>query len=76
MNNPRRKKLNDIIAALNELKEYLEAMMEEEEAYRDNIPENLQGSERFEKSDEACDALSYALDSIDEVIENIKNAVE
>ena len=53
MNNPRRKKLQAIIDQLEELKSSLEELQEEEEECRDNMPENLQGSERYERADEA-----------------------
>ncbi len=47
----------------------------EQEEYRDNMPENLQGSERYEKADEACDNLRGALDSLEEAINYIEEAV-
>ena len=53
--------------------EYLQA---EEEEYRDNIPENMQESERYEKADEACDNLSSAVDSLEEAISSIEAAIE
>lgn len=76
MNNPRRKQLNNIVESLNELKEDLEALLSEEEEYRDNIPENLQGSERYEKADNACDSIQYAIDNIEEAVSNIEEATE
>ena len=47
-----------------------------QEEYRDNIPENMQESERYEKADEACDNLSSAVDSLEEVISSIEAAIE
>lgn len=44
--------------------------------YRDNIPENMQESERYEKADEACDNLSSAVDSLEEAISSIEAAIE
>ena len=52
MNNIRRKSLRDIAEQLEELKASLEELQEEEEEYRDNMPENLQGSERYEAAAE------------------------
>ena len=49
MNKIRRKNLQSIIDQLEELKGSLEDLQAEEEAYRDNIPENMQESERYEK---------------------------
>ena len=60
MNKIRRKALADIQEQLETLKEELEALKEEEEDYRDNMPENLQGSERYEAAESACDNLDNA----------------
>ena len=60
MNKIRRKNLQSIIDQLEELKGSLEDLQAEEEEYRDNIPENMQESERYEKADEACGNLSEA----------------
>ena len=46
MNKIRRKSLQSIIDQLEELKGSLEDLQAEEEEYRDNIPENMQESER------------------------------
>ena len=48
MNKIRRKNLQSIIDQLEELKGSLEDLQAEEEEYRDNIPENMQESERYE----------------------------
>ena len=42
MNKVRRSKLEKIAEAITDLKEQLETLQEEEEEYRDNMPENLQ----------------------------------
>lgn len=76
MNNPRRKQLNNIVESLSELKEVLETLLSEEEEYRDNVPENLQGSERYEKADNACDSIQYAIDNIEDAVSNIEEATE
>ena len=57
-----------------ELKDCLEELYAEEETYRDRIPENLQGGERYEKADEACDSLSSAVDAIGWAIDEIDEA--
>ena len=54
MNRIRRKNLQSIIDKLEDLKSSLEELQEEEEDYRDNMPENLQGSERYDRADEAA----------------------
>lgn len=76
MNNTRRKALQSIIDKLDDLKFDIEILQEEEEDYRDNIPENLQGSERYEKAEEACDNLDSAVYSLEEVIDYITSAID
>lgn len=53
MNNTRRKSLRALMDRLEDIKSELEEIQSEEEDYRDNIPENLQGSERYEKAEDA-----------------------
>ena len=74
MNKVRRKNLQSIIDRLEDIKADLEEITYEEEEYRDNIPENLQGSEKYERADEACDNLNDAADN--EVIDSLTTAME
>ena len=76
MNRIRRKALAEIQAKIEELQNDLQVLLEEEEEYRDNMPENLQGSERYEKADTACDNISSAVDSLQECIDYIMEATE
>lgn len=74
MNKQRRKTLNELYDKLAELRDLLEEVKCEEDDYRDNIPENLQNSERYEKAEEACDNLDYALSSLEEALDYIESA--
>lgn len=72
MNKIRRKALQEIYDKLSDLREELETIKDEEDESRENMPENLQGSERYEQSetasgniDEAMEYLSSACDSIE-----------
>ena len=47
----------------------------EEEEARDNIPESLQDSERYEISDAACDNLSSAAESLSDAISSLEDAI-
>lgn len=76
MNKARRKALDEIISKIEEAKELLENLQAEEEEYRDNVPENLQGSERYEAADAAVDNMSSAVDALDEAISSIESAQE
>jgi hypothetical protein len=48
----------------------VESIYSEEEEYRDNMPENLQNSERFNIADEACNNLENALDYLQGIDES------
>ena len=76
MNQARRKKIQDVSDQLEELKSALEDVLQEEEEYRDNIPENLQGSARYEAADEACDTLSGAVDGLEDIITSLGELAE
>lgn len=41
----------------------------------DNMPENLQGTERFERMEDAVDHLSEALEKLDEAKDHIQAAI-
>lgn len=74
MNRERRKNIQSIIDQLEELMGSIELVQDEEEEYRDNIPENLQGSERYETADEAVGNLEAAVSSLEEVISYLEEA--
>ena len=74
MNKIRRKQLDEIISKIGEVRDELESIMNDEEEYRDNMPENLQGSERYEISDNACSEMQAALDSLEEAISSVEES--
>lgn len=76
MNKIRRQSLQEIADRLEELKADLETLQEEEEAYRDNMPENLWGSERYEKAEDAISNMEDAVSSLEDSIESIGSAIE
>lgn len=63
-----RKKLDELVSEFESVKSDVEDIQWEEEEYRDNMPENLQWSERYDKADEACTNLSDAVDALDGMI--------
>lgn len=76
MNKTRRKSIQDAAGQLEDLKSTLEDIQGEEETYRDSIPENLQGSERYEKADEACDVLVEAISGLEDIITSLEELAE
>lgn len=75
MNKVRRKELQELYDIISEAKDRLE-MLHDEEEYKDNMPENLQSSERYEKAEAAVDALDSAVSSLEEVLDYIEEAQE
>ena len=76
MNRERRKALQAIVDQLETLQMQLEEIQTEEEAYRDNIPENLQSGERYERTEEICESLSDAVSSLEDATSSIEEAIE
>lgn len=74
MNKQRRKDIDAIIEKLEEIKSEIEGVYDEESEYRDNMPENMQGGEKYDAADAACDELDTAMSSIDDIISNLENA--
>ena len=72
MNKARRKELMNLRARIEELQseisyiqETLCGLRDEEQEYVDNMPENLQGSERMEKAEEAVSNLEEAYTTLE-----------
>jgi len=75
MNKTRRKALEELLDKIAEIRNLVEAIKDEEEEYRDNIPENLQGSKRYETAEAACDVLCEAVDLLEEAANKIEEVV-
>jgi hypothetical protein len=76
MNKARRKELSDVIRGLNTIQDKddlyswintLDSIKDDEQDYYDNIPENLQYSQRAEDSEQAIECMEEALDMLNEV---------
>ena len=76
MNRIRRKEIQEVISKIEELYETVENIKSDEEDYRDNIPENLQNSARYDKADDACLMLEEAMDNLSEAMANLEEACE
>jgi hypothetical protein len=74
MNKDRRKRIDEAIKKLEDAQTILEECRDEEQDYLDNIPENLQGSERYETAEAAVDALDSACENLEEVISSAEEA--
>lgn len=69
MNNKRRKEISKIVSTLEEVRDRLSEVVDEEQSAFDNMPESIQGSDRGCESEEAIGYLSDALDSVESALD-------
>ena len=72
MNNKTRKELEKVVSIINDLKEIITTIIDEEQTKFDNLPEGLQQSENGSKLEEAAATLEEVINSLDEAIDNIE----
>lgn len=75
MNNARRKSLRLAIEHLTNAAYIITTAKEDEQYALDNMPENLQDSERYEMMENAVDKLEDAITSINEAKEYVDGAI-
>lgn len=64
------------IDSLEDIKQNIESMLDEENEKYDNMPEGLQESERGEAMQNAIDNLESASDAIGDAIDYLNDAIE
>lgn len=69
MNDKRRKSVRLAITFLDRAQAIVDRVCDEEQDAADNYPENLQGTDTYEKMEMAVDSMNEAIDKIDEVKE-------
>lgn len=74
MNKEKRKQLNKAIGLLNEAKDIVECVMDEEQYDYDNLTEGLKYTMRGQEMEEAVGNMESAMDSIDDAIDAIEDA--
>ena len=76
MNKMNRKQLSDLISRIETIHGELDEIKDGEEEKFDNMPENLQDSEKGEALSEIIDFLDSASESLNESVESIQNAID
>lgn len=76
MNNTRRKQIAKVIDALEGIREDIDSIHAEEEEAFDNMPESLEGTDRYDAMADAVSNLEDAVDLVEELIEALENAKE
>ena len=68
MNKQRRQKIRDIRKDIENCKENLQKILDEEQDYFDNMPENLQGSIKGTDSEDAIDTMESCIEDLENII--------
>ena len=76
VNETKRKSLRDALSLISRAIIITESVCDKEQDAMDNLPENLQCTERFEAMENAVDNLNDALEKIDEVKGHIEMAIK
>lgn len=76
MDAKRRERLKGALNMLSNATLIIEAVCEKEEDCLDNYPENLQGTERYEKMEDAVDRLNDALENIETAKSSVESAMK
>ena len=71
MNKTRRQEISNVATRIGVVKDTLQDILNDEQDYFDNMPENLQGSTRGMDSEEAIDVMEQAIEALEEAIENL-----
>lgn len=74
MNKQRRKEIEEALTKIQDGRDAIESLKDEEQDYFDNMPESLQGGEKGDAAQSAIDALESALSSLDEAIDSINES--
>lgn len=75
MNDKRRSAIRNVIVLLGNVESKIDLIRDEEEDSLDNMPENLQFSDRYENMERAVDNLNEALELIDQVKDKLDDAI-
>ncbi|QXN71757.1 hypothetical protein RCMCDREAMY_89 [Rhodobacter phage RcMcDreamy] len=81
MNNARRKEIEKIVKALEDIdveshSEQLESVRDEEQEAFNNMPESLQQGERGQASEAAIEALQEAFDALEQARDSLQEAID
>ena len=76
MNDMKRRALTNAKSALNNASAVIASVIDSENDSIDNIPENLQSSDRFARMERAVSLLEDAIDYLDSAMTNIDEASE
>lgn len=71
MNKQRKQKIRDVRKEIENCKDNLQKILDEEQDYFDNMPENLQGSMRGSDSEDAIDTMENCIEDLENIINEL-----
>lgn len=74
MNNKRRSAIEKLEGELDDLRDALERLRDEEQDVYDNLPASIQDGEQGEKAQAAIDSLDEAISSLEQAAESMEEA--
>ena len=75
MNKARREKLKTAVGFLEIASGIVSSVQDAESDSVENVPENLQGSDRYSRMEEICEDLDEAVSNIDDAISKIESSI-
>ena len=76
MNKQRRKEIEALLERAEILKTDIETIRDEEQEYFEGMPENLHGSEKHERAEEAVALIEEAVDAFNTINDALQGASE
>ena len=71
MNKLRRHKIRDVRKEIENCKDNLQKILDEEQDYFNDMPENLQGSIRGSDSEDAIDTMESCIEDLENIIKEL-----
>lgn len=75
MNNKTRQELQQVVAIINDLKDIITTIIDDEQNKYDNLPEGLQQSDNGLQMEDAVSNLQEAIDHLDQTIDSVETVV-
>ena len=71
----RKNRLRQVLSLIEDAKNILEEVKDEEETAMDNMPENLQGTARYEQMEDAVCNLEDAVCNLEDAVDSIQEVL-
>lgn len=76
MNKQRRKRIDEVVVLIGEVRRMMEAIASDEREYVESMPENLQLSDKWADADTVAGELEDIVSSLDELVERLADCKE